>query len=180
MDFINNLNTEAKIALGLVIAEKMFDNIGVEERGYNTGREALNSCWKWLEGKKIDADDLCNYIDSEDYIDVAEFANREKDIKKRYVWYSVLDAVSYTIYQAYKKEKRKFVPQVVEVIDDETLRILGENAIESGYIKIESLNDVKRYLLENYSLNDTVQANNFIKKDSLPLILETEVKFKWR
>ncbi|BCB38283.1 hypothetical protein BCJMU39_3183 [Bacillus cereus] len=51
--------------------------------------------------------------------------------------------MSYTIYQAYKKEKRKFVPQVVEIIDDETLRILGENAIESGYFKIESLNNIK-------------------------------------
>ncbi|MCU4795109.1 Imm6 family immunity protein [Bacillus sp. SI2] len=47
------------------------------------------------------------------------------------------------IYQAYKKEKRKFVPQVVEIIDDETLRILGENAMESGYFKIESLNNIK-------------------------------------
>lgn len=32
---------------------------------------------------------------------------------------------------------------MIEVIDDETLRILGENAIESGYFNIESLNNVK-------------------------------------
>ncbi|WP_242217408.1 Imm6 family immunity protein [Bacillus cereus group sp. BfR-BA-01380] len=82
---------------------------------------------------------------------------------------SHLDAVSYTAYQAYKKEKRKFVPQVVEVIDDETLRILGENAIESGYFKIESLNNVTRYLLENYSLKDSIETYNYIKRDSLPL-----------
>ncbi|PEI84688.1 immunity protein imm6 [Bacillus pseudomycoides] len=170
MDFINKLNTEAKVAVGLVIAENMFNIIGMDEAGYETGREALDSCWKWLEGEKIDADDLCNYIDSEDYIDVAEFANEEKDVQKQYAWYSVLDAVSYTIYQAYKKEKRKFVPQVVEVIDDETLRILGENAIESGYFKIESLNNIKRYLLENYSLNDSIETYNYIKRDSLPLI----------
>ncbi|MGG0656871.1 Imm6 family immunity protein [Rummeliibacillus pycnus] len=170
MDFINNLNTEAKVALGLVIAENMFNIINMDEPGYKTGREALVSCWKWLEGEKIDADDLCNYIDSEDYVDVAEFANKEKDVQKQYAWYSVLDAVSYTIYQAYKKEERKFVPQVVEVIDDETLRILGENAVESGYFEIESLNNIKRYLLENYSINDSVEAYNYIKKDSLPFI----------
>jgi Immunity protein Imm6 len=149
MDFINNLNADAKVAVGLVIAEKMFNIINMDEPRYKTGREALDSCWKWLEGEKIEADDLCNYIDSEDYGDVAEFANKESDAQKQYAWYSVLDAVSYTTYQAYEKENRKFVPQVVEVIDDETLRILGENAIESGYFKIESLNDVKIYLMEN-------------------------------
>lgn len=96
MDFINKLNIEAKVALGLIIAENMFNIINMDEDGYETGREALNSCWKWLEGEKIDADDLCNYIDSEDYIDVAEFTNEEKDVQKQYAWYSVLDAVSYT------------------------------------------------------------------------------------
>lgn len=170
MDFINKLNIEAKVALGLIIAENMFNMINMDEDEYKTGREALNSCWKWLEGEKIDADDLCNYIDSEDYIDVAEFANEEKDAQKQYAWYSVLDAVSYTIYQAYKKEKRKFVPQVVEIIDDETLRILSENAIESGYFKVESLNNIKKYLLENYSLSGSVETGNYIKRDSLPLI----------
>ncbi|MEC0345204.1 Imm6 family immunity protein [Peribacillus frigoritolerans] len=168
MDFINNLNTAVKVAIGLVIAENMYNIISMDEPGYKTGREALDSCWKWLEGEKIDADDLCNYIDSEDYVDVAEFANKEKDVQKQYAWYSVLDAVSYTTYQAYKKEKREFVPQVVEVIDDETLRILGENAIESGYFKIESLINVKKYLLENHSLNDNIETYNYIKKDSLP------------
>ncbi|MEI4804027.1 Imm6 family immunity protein [Bacillus sp. FJAT-51639] len=169
MDFIKKVNEDAKVAVGLAIAEKMFKVIDRNDNGYNLGREALDSCWKWLEGEKIAADNLCNYIDSEDYIDVAEFTNEEKDVQKQYAWYSVLDAVSYTIYQAYKKEKRKFVPQVVEVIDDETLRILGENAIESGYFKIESLNSIKRYLLENYSLKDSIETYNYIKRDSLPL-----------
>ncbi|MFS0763824.1 Imm6 family immunity protein [Peribacillus phoenicis] len=169
MDFINNLNAVAKVAVGLVIAENMFNIINMDEPGYKIGKEALDSCWKWLEGEKIDADDLCNYIDSEDYVDVAEFANKEKDLQKQYAWYSVLDAVSYTAYQAYKKEKRDFVPQVVEVIDDETLRLLGENANESGNFKLESLNNFKKYLLENYSLIDNIENYNYIKRDSLTL-----------
>jgi len=169
MDFINNLTVGAKVALGLVIAENMFNIINMDEPGYKTGREALDSCWKWLAGEKIDADKLCNFIDSEDYVDVAEFANKEKDTQKQYAWYSVLDAVSYTTYQAYKKENTKFVPQVIEVIDDETLRILIENAIESGYFSIDSLNNVKKHLLENYSLKDSIETYNKIKRDSLPL-----------
>lgn len=146
MDYVKNLNSEAKVAIGLVIAEKMFNIMNMHEPGYNTAREALDSCWKWLEGEEIHADDLCNYIDSKDYVDVGEFANKEKDIKKQYAWYAVLDAVSYTTYQAYKKEKRKSVPQAIEMIDDETLRILVENAMESGYFEMESFHNVKKLL----------------------------------
>lgn len=170
MDFINNLNAEGKVAVGLVLAEYMFNLIAKDEPGYKTGREALDSCWKWLEGDKILADDLCNFIDSEDYEDVAEFANKQEEKQKQFAWYSVLDAVSYTTYQAYIKENRKFVPQVVEIIDDETLKILAENAVESGYLNIESLNIVKNFFLENYSLNHNTDAQTIIKKQSLPLI----------
>lgn len=170
MDFINKLNREAKVAIGLVIAEKMFSLIGIDESGYKTGRGALNDCWKWLEGENIDGDHLLDNIDSEDYVDVAEFANKEKDLQKQYAWYSVLDAVSYTTYQAYKKEKRKNVPQVIEVIDDETLKMLGENAIESGSFKFESISDIKEYLLENYSLNVNLETHNKIKRETLEKI----------
>lgn len=46
MDFINNLNAVAKVAVGLVIAENMYNIISMNELGYKTGREALDSCWK--------------------------------------------------------------------------------------------------------------------------------------
>lgn len=93
MDFINKLNAEAKVAVVLVLAEYMFNLIGKGGPGYKTGREALDSCWKWLAGEKILADDLCNFIDSEDYEDVAEFANKQEEKQKQFAWYSVLDAV---------------------------------------------------------------------------------------
>lgn len=163
MNSIENLNAEEKVAVGLVIAEKMFNSLAIEEPGYNTGREALDSSWKWLEGGNISGDELCNYIDSEDYIDVAEFANKEKDAQKQYAWYSVLDAVSYTTYQAYNKEGRRFLPQVIEIIDDETLITLCENAIESGQVEKENLNNIISYVSEN----GYVSEKN-IKKDSLP------------
>ncbi len=70
--------------MGLVIAEELFTLIGVGEPGYKTGKEAIEYCWKWLEGEKVNADNLCSCIDSEDYVDVAEFANREKDVQKQY------------------------------------------------------------------------------------------------
>ena len=170
MNFIKNLNEEAKVAIGLIIAERMFKLIDISEDDYKTGREALDSCWKWLEGENIKADDLYDYIDSKDYIDVAEFAHLEKDDKKQYAWYAVLDAVSYTIWQAYKKENMKFVPQAIEVINDETLIILGENSVESKFFKFESIDKVKKYLLEKYSVGSDLQSNTIIKKDMMKMV----------
>jgi len=150
MDFINDLSEEAKVALCLAIAEKMYTFIDKEDDGYHIGEKALSDCWKWLSGKELSADDLCNYIDSEDYMDVAEFANKEKDEQKQYGWYSVLDAVSYTAYQAYRRENKKFVPQVLEVIDDETLTVMWENAIESKKIDMAELNTLRKYLIDHF------------------------------
>ncbi|MDM5186296.1 Imm6 family immunity protein [Bacillus sp. DX4.1] len=170
MNFIENLNEEAKVVIGLIIAERMFNLIHISEDGHKTGRGALDSCWQWLEGEEIEVADLYGYIDSEDYIDVVEFAHLEKDDKKQYAWYAVLDAVSYTIWQAYKKENRKFVPQAIEGIDDETLIILVENSVESKFFKLESIDKVKKCLLENYSISSEIQSNTIIKKDIMKMV----------
>jgi hypothetical protein len=39
----------------------------------------------------------------------------------------------------------------MESIDDDTLKTLGENAIESGLFNLESINNIKTYILENDS-----------------------------
>ncbi|MBN1051990.1 hypothetical protein DV092_07975 [Clostridium botulinum] len=68
MNFIENLNEEAKVSIGLVIAERMFKLIDENDDGYKIGRDALDNCWKWLEGESIEANDLCDYIDSEENV----------------------------------------------------------------------------------------------------------------
>lgn len=151
MNFIHDLTAESKVATGLIIAEKLFYIIKSKEPGYQTGREALDDCWKWLAGENVTADYLYNYIDSGNYIDITEFANDEEDRLKKHAWYAVLDGVSYTVYQAYQKENVKIVPQAMESINDDTLKTLGENAIESGLFNFESINNIKTYILESYS-----------------------------
>lgn len=68
MNFIENLNEEAKVSIGLVIAERMFKLIDENDDGYKIGWDALDNCWKWLEGESIEANDLCDYIDSEENV----------------------------------------------------------------------------------------------------------------
>ncbi|PAE17906.1 immunity protein imm6 [Virgibacillus sp. 7505] len=165
MDLINRLNDDAKVALGLVVAEKMYGAVTIDEPGYKVGRSALDSCWEWLEGRNVTAEDLYNYIDSEDYMDVAEFASEEESEQKQYAWYTVLDAVSYTIYQAYKKEKIKYVPQAIEIVDDETLKILIENANESGLFNVDHIKEAQRFLLENHSFNTETSKGDPIRKE---------------
>lgn len=56
INFIKKINEYAKVTIGLVIAEKVFNLINENTCGYNLGREALDNSWKWLQGEKIDAD----------------------------------------------------------------------------------------------------------------------------
>ncbi|MGN7942145.1 Imm6 family immunity protein [Virgibacillus sp. 6R] len=107
-NYVENVTNNAKVAIGLAVAEKMFEllNINDNYKEYKIGREALDNCWKWLEGGNIEADDLCNYIDSEDYEDIAEFASSGESTKDIYAWYTALYAVSYTTRQAYRKEEQ--------------------------------------------------------------------------
>lgn len=168
--FIEDLNENAKIALGLIIAERMFSMIDRTEDGYKVGRDALDCCWKWLEGEAMDANDIYYHIDSDDGDDVAELAYDEDNVEKQYVWHTVLDAVSYTIYQAYKRENRKTAPQAIEIINDKTLIISGENAIESKIFKIESLNKLKKYLLENYSAYTASEERPIIKEKLIKIV----------
>lgn len=163
IDFIENVNENAKVAIGLIISEKMFKLVDINDSGYKIGREALDSCWKWLEGTGIEADYLCDYIDSRDFMDVTEFANKAKDEKEIYAWYTVLYAVSYTTWQAYNKENEDCPPQILDSVEDETLVTLVEGAQKSGFFNIESLNKVKEYLLENYLVSSNLGNKPIIK-----------------
>ncbi|ENQ3104976.1 immunity protein imm6 [Bacillus cereus] len=162
MDFIENIDENAKAIISLIIAERMFELIDKNDNRYKTCREALDSCWKWLEDEEIEADDLCDYIDGEDYLNLATLVLRIKDRKEADVLGSVLYAVSYTTWQAYKKENDYCFPQP---IDDTTLVRLAELAIESKFFKMESLNEVKKHLLENYPIGSGLQSNTIIKED---------------
>ncbi|SFJ92792.1 MULTISPECIES: Imm6 family immunity protein [unclassified Bacillus (in: firmicutes)] len=170
MDFIESINENAKVVIGLIIAESMFELIGKNDNGYKTCREALDSCWKWLEDEEIEADDLCGYIDGEDYLNLATLVLRIKDKKEADALGSVLYAVSYTTWQAYKKENDYCFPQPIEVIDDTTLVRLTELAIESKFFKMESLNEVKKHLLENYPIGGGLQSNTIIKEDIMKMV----------
>lgn len=170
MDFIENIDENAKVVIGLIIAERMFKLMDKNDNGYKTCREALDGCWKWLEGEEIEADDLCDYIDGEDYLNLATLTLRIKDRKEADVLGSVLYAVSYTTWQAYKKENDYCFPQPIEVIDDATLIRLAELAVESKFFKIESLNEVKKHLLENYPISSELQSNIIIKEDIMKMV----------
>lgn len=170
-DFIENINEDAKVAIGLAVTEKMFEllNINDNYNEYKIGREALDSCWKWLKIKEIEADDLCNYIDSEDYDDITEFANDAKDKKNIHIWYTALYAVAYTTRQAYNKENN-CPPQIVDSVNDETLIACVEIAVKSKFFKIESLEKVRKYLLENYPVGITSKEKPIIKEDIMKMV----------
>ncbi|MDQ0227325.1 Imm6 family immunity protein [Metabacillus niabensis] len=171
-NYVENVTNNAKVAIGLAVADKMFEllNINDNYKEYKMGREALDNCWKWLEGGNIEVDVLCNYIDSEDYEDIAEFANSAESTKEIYAWYAALYAVSSTTRQVYRKEENNYPPQIVESVDDDTLITFVEGAVKSEFLKIGILEKVKKYLLEKYPAGSDLEDLTITKEEIMKMV----------
>ncbi|URZ14171.1 Imm6 family immunity protein [Clostridium felsineum] len=168
--FIKKINEYAKVTIGLVIAEKVFNLIDKNDYGYNLGREALDNSWKWLEGQEIDADELCDYIDNIDgEEDISGIAYITKKMKYKHMWYVLYYAVAYTSWMAYINED-SCPPEELDNVSDDTLIYIIENAIKTELFKIESINRIKDYLLENYPLSNMSKEKTINKREIMKML----------
>ncbi|MBC2284095.1 Imm6 family immunity protein [Listeria booriae] len=130
----------------LIVAEKIFSFINMNNSNYDEGRKALDICWESLVDAKITGDDIYLLIDSPVYKDIGEFAQQEENPKKQEIWYIVLDAIAYIAWNLYRKCDVKFLPQALESISEDSAFDFIRNLEESGYVKKEDVNNVLEIL----------------------------------
>lgn len=65
MEWIKNVNPDAKVAYVLTLTEKLSDQTKNYEWHYLI-RRVLNMCWEWVEEKKHSGDELFYEFDDED------------------------------------------------------------------------------------------------------------------
>ncbi|MEH6848910.1 MULTISPECIES: Imm6 family immunity protein [Bacillus] len=167
---MKQITIEARTTIYLIIAEKMFRKINKNDEKYTYGREALDKCWQWVECKGILADDLYELIDSRDCYDITEFAEDEDDMNRAEVWYALVDAVSYTIWQAYKNENAKYVPQAIEIIKDELIEDLIQHTTDTGFFYVECIEKLRNYLLENYLVDSAWESGAITKEEIMKMV----------
>jgi hypothetical protein len=148
MEWIMNVNADARVAYLLTLTEKVMDKIENEE-GYHQARKAIDMCWDWVEGKKHGGD-FYLMLDNEDGTGVNVYIEFTDDPQQKAIWFCIINAMLYTIWQAYQYEKEESVPQI-EMVDDDTIDEFMSKIKEiHGYD--ESCADIlKQYLLDHYS-----------------------------
>ncbi|MDS0526593.1 Imm6 family immunity protein [Clostridium sp. SHJSY1] len=163
-NFTKSVNNDGKVAMSLAIAEKIFEIIEISDEGYELGRSALDDCWRWLESKEIEANDLCDYVDHPDgETDISEFCYTAVGKEQICAWGVILYAVSYVSWRAYKEDG--YPPESLDNTNDNLLATMIETALETGMFEIESINAVKEYLLKNYPATDDSSHKAIIKQD---------------
>lgn len=154
LQMLNNFKEEVKVGFIISISEKIFSRINIIDEQYVYAREALDKCWIWVESDGISGDDLYELIDNAEGIGISEFAEDEENINIAKAWLFLVDTVSYTAWNAYKKENTKYLPQALEGIKEESFIILLESAVETSFITKDEIAIMEQRLLLNYQTID--------------------------
>lgn len=78
-------------------------------------------CWDWVEDKKHSGDELYDMFVNEDDTGVSIYEQFTDDPQQKAIWFCVLYAIAYTIWQAYQYENQIYLPAPVELVDDSVI-----------------------------------------------------------
>jgi hypothetical protein len=165
IDFIYKITIRARVALYLAVAESLVNIIKEEDEGYTEARNALDKCWKWLEGEEIAGDTLYECLENEDDTGLLVFGSMAAgNPLELSVWNTLATALMYVIWQAYKAEGEKYLPQTIEDVNETMIDDLLSCANESKQFNILWLEELKQYLLEKYPTSEPNQLGKPIDK----------------
>lgn len=143
------LRTDDKVLGAIIVSEKVFMAIDKADERYSDGREALDNCWKWYENRGISGDDLYEIIDNAECVGISEFAEMEEDLNIARLWSLLVDTVAYVSWVAYMEEKAMYLPQMIEGIGEESITIIIESAIKTGFITKSEIDELLNELVIN-------------------------------
>jgi len=153
---IKSLSVNAKVVFYLALTERLLHIIVKNIEGYNKAKETLSNCWNWVEGKPVTGDSLYELLDNEEDTGLSIYAELEEDPQRLQLWYILIDAVSYTIWQAYKKEDVKYLPQPIEIVDEDIIYHFIDNVKMINEFDSSWILSLKEYLQNNFQ-NDQLQ-----------------------
>ncbi|MBA4603390.1 Imm6 family immunity protein [Thermoactinomyces mirandus] len=154
MDWFKKVNLDAKAAYYLTLSEKIL-HILTDYDWYSTIIRSTDMCWEWIEEKKYNGLDMYLEIADEDeglLVVTTLIDPFSENSQAESAFWCVLDAVSYTIRQAYIfDDTENEVPQSIEPVNDEYIQREFMESIRKvdGYQE-EWAEQLKKYLLENY------------------------------
>lgn len=148
---IVNWEQKSKCIFAIRLAEKA--SLYLEESNVKTLiDEAIKISWKWVYTEENVGELLYNFLDDEEN-GFTLFQEMEEDPKKISAWNCIIDAIAYISRAAYEKEGINYLPESIEIVDDNVLihmiqSIFLCNNDEHEYVEKLCL-DIKKESMKN-------------------------------
>lgn len=113
---ITKLDQKSKCTLAIRLAEKASSYLQ-ERNAKRLINEAIEIGWRWVHTEEISGEVLYDFLDNEEN-GFTLFQETEKDERIVRAWDCIIDAVAYVSRAAYEKEGVRYMPEPVEIVDD--------------------------------------------------------------
>lgn len=113
---ITKLNQKSKCIFAIKLAEKASSYLQ-DSNVKDLVNEAIEVSCKWAKTEKSVGEVLYNFLDNEES-GFTLFQEMEEDEKNISAWDCIIDAVAYVSRAAYEKEGVKYLPEPIEIVDD--------------------------------------------------------------
>ncbi len=145
MDIIK-LDQKNKCIFAIKLAEKASSYL----QGSNVNsliNEAIEVAWKCIHTEENVGEILYNFLDNEEN-GFTLFQEMEKDKKNISAWNCIIDSLAYVSRVAYEKEGVKYLPEPIEIVDDNIFAHMIQSLISCNSIECEYIENVYQKCLE--------------------------------
>ena len=139
---IAKLNSKDKCVLAIKLAEKAYLYIK-DNNAKNFINNAIEVSWEWIRSGKKAGEVLYNFLDDED-TGFTLFQEMEEDEHCISAWDCIIDAIAYVSRAAYEKEGEKYLPEPIELVDDNIFIHMKKSLILCNSIKCENIVNIEK------------------------------------
>lgn len=143
---ITKLEEKMKCTFAIKLAEKA-SSYFQESDVKNLINEAIRVSWKWVHTEKNLGEELYNFLDNEEN-GFTLFQEMEEDEKLISAWDCIIDAVAYISRASYKKEGIKYLPEPIEIVNDNIFEHMMRSLILCNGMEREYIETVYQKCLE--------------------------------
>ena len=143
---ITKLEQKTKCTFAIKLAERA--SLYLQESSVkDLINEAIEVSWKWVHTEENLGEVLYNFLDNEEN-GFTLFQEIEEDEKKISAWNCIIDTVAYISRAAYKKEGVKYLPEPIEIVDDNIFTHMVHSLILCDSMEREYIEKVYQKCLE--------------------------------
>lgn len=149
VEFITILAPRARAAYYLAVAEHVFNQcVSDDDPGLSYAVEAVELAWRWVEGARVSGSEIYAHLENEDDVGLGVWGYEARnDGPSAYAaWNTLLFAIAYVIWRAYGGNRRKYLPQTIESVNEDMVEDLFQRAEESGALDHGFVDRVREYL----------------------------------